>query len=363
MAQFPDPDSLLQEAKRQIESIDSADALEKARVLWLGRKDGRLTLLLKRLGSLSLEDKKRYGPAYNDLKAQLEERLSSKEKALLAAERRVHLETDTLDVTLPGTPLAYGHLHPLSQIMESLVAIFRSMGFVCADGPEIENDFFNFEALNVPADHPARDMQDTFYLAQGAGLWAQPSLFAEHRAQSTEPPTLLRTHTSPVQVHVMQKFPPPIAVVCPGRVYRHEAQDATHLAVFHQMEGLLVDEGVSFADLKGTLARFAQLLFAPDVKTRFRPSFFPFTEPSAQMDVSCWLCAGGGCSVCKGLGWIELLGAGMVNPKVLAGVGIDPERYAGYAFGVGIERIALIKYGMNDLRLFYENDTRFLEQF
>ena len=363
MSQFPDPDSLLKNAQGQIERARSKDALEEARIAWLGRKEGRLTLLLKQLGSLSIDDKKRYGPPLNALKAGLEELLAAKEKELSAQVRTQALEKDAFDTTLPGTPVAYGHLHPLAQVMDSLVAIFRSLGFVCADGPEIENDYYNFESLNVPADHPARDMQDTFYLAQGPGLGAQQFLFSEHGASGAEPPTLLRTHTSPVQVRVMQKYAPPIAIVCPGRVYRHEAQDATHLAVFHQMEGLLVDEGISFADLKGTLARFAQLFFAPTTKTRFRPSFFPFTEPSAQMDVSCWVCAGAGCAACKNSGWIELLGAGMVNPKVLAGVNIDPEKYTGFAFGLGIERIAFIKYGVNDLRLFYENDTRFLEQF
>jgi len=363
MAQFPDPNALLQDARKQVDQAHSRDALEEVRIRWLGRKEGRLTVLLKQLGSLSIDDKKRYGPQLNDLKANLEGLLADKEKSLGAKDRALALEKDTLDITLPGTPLAYGHLHPLTQVMDQLVTIFRSLGFVCADGPEIENDFYNFEALNVPADHPARDMQDTFYLAQSSELGAQQNLFPEHRAQSTEPPTLLRTHTSPVQVRVMQKYPPPIAIVCPGRVYRHEAQDATHLAVFHQMEGLMVDEGISFADLKGTLARFAQKLFAPNVRTRFRPSFFPFTEPSAQMDVSCWICDAGGCPACKGLGWIELLGAGMVNPKVLSGMNIDPEKYSGFAFGVGIERIAFIKYGVSDLRLFYENDTRFLEQF
>jgi phenylalanyl-tRNA synthetase alpha chain len=360
VSQFPDPESLLQDAKQQIEQAHSKEALEEARILWLGRKEGRLTLLLKQLGTLSIDDKKRFGPLLNNLKANVEEILTSKEHALSSAERAVALEKDTLDVSLPGAPYPRGHLHPITQVMNELVSIFQSLGFVCADGPEIENDYYNFEALNVPADHPARDMQDTFYLESFQKQLVLPNLTG---AEADKEPNLLRTHTSPVQVHVMQKYPPPIAIVCPGRVYRHEAQDATHLAVFHQMEGLLVDEGISFADLKGTLAQFAQKLFAPNVRTRFRPSFFPFTEPSAQMDVSCWICDAGGCPACKGQGWIELLGAGMVNPKVLAGVRIDPEKYSGFAFGVGIERIAFIKYGVNDLRLFYENDLRFLEQF
>ena len=361
MSQFPDPNSLLKDARHQIEQAHSKEALEEARIAWLGRKEGRLTLLLKQLGTLSIEDKKRFGPQLNDLKSSVEDILTTKEQALGSAERTAKLlEKDTLDITLPGTSFPSGHLHPLTQVMDDLVSIFRSMGFVCADGPEIENDYYNFEALNVPADHPARDMQDTFYLESAHKQLVLPNLSG---AQADQEPNLLRTHTSPVQVHVMQKYPPPIAIVCPGRVYRHEAQDATHLAVFHQMEGLMVDEGISFADLKGTLARFAQKLFSSNVRTRFRPSFFPFTEPSAQMDVSCWICDASGCPACKGLGWIELLGAGMVNPKVLAGVNIDPEKYSGFAFGVGIERIAFIKYGVNDLRLFYENDSRFLEQF
>ena len=360
MSQFPDPNSLLEEAQKQLEKARSADALEEVRITWLGRKEGRLTLLLKQLGNLSIEDKKRFGPQLNDLKSNLETLLTTKEKSIASQSRLKSLEKDTFDTTLPGSPFAYGHLHPLSQVMDSLVSIFRSLGFVCADGPEIENDYYNFEALNVPADHPARDMQDTFYLESNQQQLILPHLSAPNADQE---PNLLRTHTSPVQIRVMRKYPPPIAIVCPGRVYRHEAQDATHLAVFHQMEGLMIDEGISFADLKGTLARFAQLFFAPTVKTRFRPSFFPFTEPSAQMDVSCWICNGAGCPTCKNSGWIELLGAGMVNPKVLTGVDIDPEKYSGFAFGVGIERIAFIKYGVNDLRLFYENDSRFLEKF
>ncbi len=356
MSQFPDPNSLLLEAKGQIDQASSKENLEQVRLTWLGRKEGRLTLLLKQLGTLSIEDKKKFGPPFNELRGNVESLLAVKEKTLATFERAKSLEKDIFDLSLPGTPYTYGHLHPISQVMDSLVSIFRSLGFVCADGPEIENDYYNFEALNVPADHPARDMQDTFYLESSQKQLTLPTLTTSHADQE---PTLLRTHTSPVQVHIMQNYAPPIAIVCPGRVYRHEAQDATHLAVFHQMEGLMVDEGVSFADLKGTLARFAQMYFAPSVKTRFRPSFFPFTEPSAQMDVSCWICNGSGCPVCKQSGWIELLGAGMVNPKVLSGVGIDPEKYSGFAFGVGIERIAFIKYGVNDLRLFYENDARF----
>jgi phenylalanyl-tRNA synthetase alpha chain len=255
-------------------------------------------------------------------------------------------------MTLPGRIPPLGHLHPLSQVMDSLVAIFRSLGFVVADGPEMESEFHNFEALNVPADHPARDMQDTFYLATGPQQLALPHV---DRGASHET-ALLRTHTSPVQVRIMQQYPPPIAVIVPGRVYRHEAQDATHAAVFHQLEGLLVDKEVSFADLKGTLTRFVRLFFGPETKMRFRPSFFPFTEPSAEMDV--YFEQPG-----RSAGWIEIMGAGMVHPNVLRAVGLDAEQFSGFAFGMGIERLAMIKHGVDDLRLFQENDIRFLRQF
>lgn len=358
MTSLPDTDSLQKEVQPLLERAKTLEDVNALRILWLGRK-GRLTLLLKQLGALSLEEKKLYGPPYNRLKEELEQLLSAKERELASRQSLQTLEKDTLDVTLPGSPYLIGRIHPLSQVMESLVSIFRGLGFVCADGPEIESEFYNFDALNVPPNHPARDMQDTFYIAPGTKPQA-PSL--EPRASSLEP-TLLRTHTSPVQARVMQKYPPPISVIVPGRVYRHEAQDATHSAVFHQMEGLMVDQGLSFADLKGTLARFAQLFFAPNARTRFKPSYFPFTEPSAQMDVSCWQCDGAGCRTCRETGWIEILGAGMVNPKVFEAVKIDPEKYTGFAFGVGIERIAMLKYGVEDMRLFYENDIRFLQQF
>jgi len=377
-------DSLRDDFFHQLrERADTLEKLNELRVAWLGRS-GQITQLLKQLGALSIEQKKILGPQYNGLKEEIAESIEKKEQELRRAERSREFENDTLDISLPGTPYLHGRLHPLSLVTESLVSIFRSLGFVCADGPEMESEFYNFEALNVPADHPARDMQDTFYLEAGAQQLTLPQLGADGQGLRDAAPPLLRTHTSPVQVHVMQAYPPPIAIICPGRVYRHEAVDATHASVFHQMEGLMVDEGLSFADLKGTLARFAQLFFAPSVKTRFRPSFFPFTEPSAQMDVSCMACSGalhpslpplpgtgsgtesegdGGCRTCRGSGWIELLGAGMVNPNVFKYVNIDPEKYSGFAFGMGIERLALIKYGIGDLRLFTENDVRFLQQF
>lgn len=362
MGRLPDPDGLSEEFHAHLQSVETPDALETLRIQWLGRKEGKVTLLLKELGQLPLDDKKTWGPRLNALRAGIETSLESKARELRTRMRAQALEEDTLDLTLPGTPYRTGRLHPLNQVIEALVHIFHGMGFVTADGPEIESEFFNFDALNVPPNHPARDLQDTFYLEQSQLQLTLPDL---HDSQARYEPVLLRTHTSPVQVHVLQKYPPPVAIIAPGRVYRHEAQDATHLATFHQIEGLVVDvrPQLSFADLKGTLSRFAQLFFAPHVRTRFKPSFFPFTEPSAQMDVSCWICDGSGCKTCKSTGWIELLGAGMVNPRVLEAVELDPEKYVGFAFGMGIERLAMLKYGVEDMRLFYENDVRFLEQF
>jgi phenylalanyl-tRNA synthetase alpha chain len=312
------------------------------------------------LGKMPLEERKKLGPLYNGLKDEFTELISLKEKELASAERSKELERDTLDISLPGVPHPYGTLHPITRVLQDLVGIFRSLGFVVADGPEIESEFHNFDALNIPANHPARDMHDTFFLNLSNQQLSLPDLEDHHSKQD---PVLLRTHTSPVQIRVMQKYPPPIAIIAPGRVYRHEAVDATHSAVFHQLEGLLVDEDVSFADLKGTLSRFAQQFYGSSIRTRFRPSYFPFTEPSAEMDISCFACGGSGCSLCKYSGWMEILGAGMVHPNVFTAVGIDPERFSGFAFGMGIERLAMIKYGVDDLRSFYENDLRFLRQF
>jgi len=359
MSRLPNPDSLTQEFQTQLSAVKNADALEQLRIHWLGRKEGRLTHLMKELGELPIDQKREWGPKLNALKTTLEDAFTAKTQQLTNAQRQRDLEGSAIDVTLPGTPNLIGRTHPILQVMEQLVTIFHGMGFICADGPEIESEFNNFAALNVPADHPARDMQDTFYLKSRHQQLSLPDM----KNTALHDPVLLRTHTSPVQVHVMKKYPPPLAIIAPGRVYRNEAQDATHLATFHQMEGLMIDQNLSFADLKGTLSRFAQLFFAPTVRTRFKPSFFPFTEPSAQMDVSCWKCDGNGCATCKHVGWIELLGAGMVNPRVLEAVNIDPEKYTGFAFGMGIERLAMLKYGVDDLRLFYENDVRFLQQF
>jgi len=359
MSAQPDREALLQEFSAHLDAAQTLDAIHELKIAWVGRK-GRLTHQLKELGQMSIEDRRVFGPILNQLKLHMDQALTSKELTFIRLVQQETLEQDTLDITLPGGVQTMGRIHPLMQVMESLVTIFRSLGFVVADGPEIESEFHNFEALNVPADHPARDMQDTFYIERGIHQLTLPNV--QDRAATREG-TLLRTHTSPVQVRVMEKFTPPLAVIVPGRVYRHEAQDATHSATFHQLEGLLVDKNVSFAELKGTLARFAQLFFAPNVKTRFRPSFFPFTEPSAQIDVSCMICNGAGCRICKNSGWIELMGAGMVNPNVFKAVGYDPGLYSGFAFGMGVERLAMIKYGVDDLRAFYENDIRFLDQF
>jgi phenylalanyl-tRNA synthetase alpha chain len=358
-ASLPSVESLRKSVQGPLEKVKSLELLEKFRIAWLGRS-GKLTNLLKQLGELPLEKRKTVGKSYNEFKLELEVRLNDLEKTLAAEKRRQDLETSGLDITLPGVPRTFGTLHPITQVLHDVVDIFRALGFVVADGPEIESEFNNFDALNIPANHPARDMHDTFYLQLNREQLALPQLEA---LQSREEPNLLRTHTSPVQVRVMQDNPPPIAIVVPGRVYRHEAMDATHLAVFHQLEGLLVDTDVSFADLKGTLSRFVQDFYGPSIRTRFRPSFFPFTEPSAEMDISCFSCGGGGCGLCKQSGWIELGGAGMVHPNVFRASGVDPERYSGFAFGMGIERLAMFKYGVKDLRQFYENDVRFLEQF
>jgi phenylalanyl-tRNA synthetase alpha chain len=359
VSELPSIESLRKDVQDPLYKVKTLDELNAFRIAWLGRS-GKLTLLLKKLGHATLEQRKTLGKAYNEFKVELEDQLKAQEKVLLSAQRNQNLEKEALDPTLAGIPRPYGTIHPLSRVMRDAVDIFRALGFVVADGPEVESEFNNFDALNIPANHPARDMHDTFYLNLARQQLSLPQL---EGMQSRKEATLLRTHTSPVQIRVMQNWPPPIAIVVPGRVYRHEAMDATHLAVFHQLEGLLVDTDVSFADLKGTLSRFAQQFYGSSIRTRFRPSFFPFTEPSAEMDISCSACGGGGCSVCKHSGWIEIMGAGMVHPNVFNAVGIDPERYSGFAFGMGIERLAMIKYGLNDLRPFYENDLRFLEQF
>ncbi|MGI5895324.1 MAG: phenylalanine--tRNA ligase subunit alpha [Oscillospiraceae bacterium] len=315
--------------------------LEDLRVRVLGKK-GELTGILKQMGKLSQEERPVIGQLANEVRQELEQKLDEYKTALREKQLNEQLAAERLDVTMPGRPFELGSMHPLSTVLEEIEEIFLGMGFDIAEGPEVETDYYNFEALNLPKDHPARDTQDTFYISDNI---------------------LLRTQTSPVQVRVMEQQKPPIRVISPGRVYRSDAVDATHSPVFHQIEGLVVDKGITMADLKGTLEIFVKRLYGEDAKIRFRPHHFPFTEPSAEADTQCFACGGKGCRICKGEGWIELLGCGMVHPKVLAGCGIDPEVYSGFAFGMGLERVVMRRYSIDDLRLFFENDLRFLKQF
>ena len=321
--------------------------LKAVRDEYLSRKHGHVTALLKAVGAAAPDERKALGAAANALRLEIETALDARETDLA----RSAPPPDALDVTLPGRIAHTGRRHPLTQVRERVEDIFLAMGYQIIDGPELEDDWHNFEALNMPPEHPARDMQDTLYLAQ-----ALPPL------AGGRPATLLRTHTSGMQIRYMEANAPPVRIIAPGRVYRRDNFDATHTPMFTQVEGLVVDEGVSLGDLKGTLNAFAQQFFDADVKTRFRPSFFPYTEPSAELDVECQNCAGKGCGLCKQSGWIEVLGCGMVHPAVFDAVGYDPERYTGFAFGVGIERLALRLYGIDDIRMFYENDLRFLNQ-
>ena len=314
---------------------------EAIRVKYLGKK-GELTAVLRGMGALTPEERPVVGQMANDVRAEIEAALTTvvaaaKEKAL-----NDRLAREKLDVTMPGKCDRVGHQHPLTRAQREMEEIFIGMGFEIAEGPEVEYDYYNFKALNIPENHPARDTQDTFYITDNI---------------------LLRSQTSPVQVRVMEKQSPPIRVISPGRVYRSDALDATHSPLFHQMEGLVVDKGITMSDLKGTLETFARKMFGDKTEIRFRPHHFPFTEPSAEVDVSCFVCGGKGCRVCKGEGWIEILGAGMVHPFVLSNCGIDPEVYSGFAFGMGLERVTMTRYGIDDIRLFYENDERFLKQF
>ncbi len=311
--------------------------VENLRVQFLGRR-GKVTLLFQHIGTVDGKDRPRLGAELNTLRDEIQTALGELRSRVEGGSR----ETDFFDPTLPGRPLPQGSLHPLMQVLDEIKSIFIGMGFRVEEGPEIESDYYNFEALNVPAHHPARDMHDTFYL---------PDM------------RLLRTHTSPVQIRTMERQKPPIRMIAPGRCFRKDTPDATHSPIFHQVEGLVVDRGVSFADLKGVVQAFAQKLLGKGIKVRFRPSYFPFTEPSAEYDFTCIFCGGRGCRVCKQSGWLEISGAGMVNPAVFGFVDIDPEVYSGYAFGMGVERIAMLLLGVNDIRIFYENDLRFLEQF
>ncbi len=336
----PRVDAIADEARAAIGRATSSTQLEELRVRYLGRQ-GVLTLLLRSLGALPAAERPRVGAAANEVKRELEALLEVRLGETREAERRLDRARQRIDLTLPGRRPPQGGVHPLTRVQDEIVGIFVGLGFSVAEGPEIEDDYHNFEALNIPRDHPARDMQDTFYLSED---------------------TLLRTHTSPVQIRTMQAQRPPVRVICPGRVYRRDA-DITHSPMFHQVEGLAVDRHISMGDLKGTLELFAREMFGARSKIRFRPSFFPFTEPSAEVDVLCFLCGGDGCRVCKQSGWLEILGSGMVHPQVLRNVGYDPEEVTGWAFGMGVERVAMLKYGIDDIRLFFENDLRFLRQF
>ena len=324
-----------------LKEIKQMKELEEAKVKLLGKK-GELTAVLKEMGKLSKEERPVIGQLANEVRQDIEKKLEEAKKHILAVEQQAKLEAEKIDVTLPGRKCECGHKHPMSIVIDEISDIFIGMGYEIAEGPDVEKDYYNFEALNIPKDHPAKDEQDTFYINGDI---------------------LLRTQTSPVQVRVMEKGKLPIRVICPGTVYRSDEVDATHSPVFHQLEGLVVDKGITMGDLKGALAVFAKELFGENVKVRFRPHHFPFTEPSAEMDVTCFACGGKGCRVCKGEGYIELLGCGMVHPKVLKMSGIDPEEYSGFAFGMGLERVAMQRYGITDLRLLFENDVKFLKQF
>ncbi len=335
----------LQQIKVSVEDLlknaSGLETLEEIRIKYLGKK-GELTSVLKGMGQLSAEERPVIGALANEIRDFLNNEIDMKKTELLAELQNKQLKEEVIDVTMPGKTPDIGSLHPFTKTLNEFKEIFIGLGFEVAEGPEVETDYYNFEALNIPKNHPARDTQDTFYI---------------------EDNIVLRTQTSPMQVRVMENKKPPIRIIAPGIVYRSDASDATHSPVFHQIEGLVVDKGITMADLKGTLESCMKSLYGEDCKVRFRPHHFPFTEPSAELDVACFVCGGEGCRVCKGEGWIEVLGCGMVHPKVLANCGIDPEVYSGFAFGIGLERMVMRKYGIDDIRLFYENDLKFLKQF
>ncbi|MCI8387780.1 MAG: phenylalanine--tRNA ligase subunit alpha [Clostridiales bacterium] len=330
----------IREAARTQLAEAQAD-LEAIRIRYLGKK-GELTGVLRGMGQLSAEERPKIGQLANEVREYIENAIAEKAEAQRKDALENKLKNERLDVTMPGKAPEIGKRHPLAQIQKEMEDIFVGMGFGIVEGPEVEYDYYNFQALNIPENHPARDTQDTFYITDNI---------------------LLRSQTSPVQVRTMEKQKPPIRIISPGRVYRSDAVDATHSPLFHQLEGLVVDKGITMGDLKGTLETFAKTMFGDQTQIRFRPHHFPFTEPSAEVDVSCFVCGGKGCKLCKGEGWIEILGAGMVHPNVLRGCGIDPEEYSGFAFGMGIERVTMIKYGIDDMRYLYENDIRFLNEF
>jgi len=331
---------LIKEAKEALKGVESVKDLDDVRVRYLGKK-GEVTSLLKGLGVLPPDKRPAAGQAVNRARNEVENLLNARKTALQNQERDQRVQSQIVDVTMPGVRRFRGHRHPVTKVMGMVLDIFRGLGFSVRNGPEVEKDYYNFEALNIPKDHPARDMQDTFYVREEV---------------------VLRTHTSPVQVRTMESEDPPLRVVSPGKVYRHD-YDVTHSPMFFQVEGFMVDEGIAFSDLKGVLVEFLHQFFGRDVKVRFRPSFFPFTEPSAEVDIGCVMCRGKGCRVCSGTGWVEILGSGMIHPEVFRYVDYDPQKYSGFAFGIGVERITMLRYGIDDIRLFYENDMRFLEQF
>lgn len=332
--------SIKELSEKEIKKAVDLKSVNDIRIKYLGKK-GILTDKVKALGSITKENRPEYGRVLNEVKNYIEALLVEQEKIFKTAELNKALKTQRIDVTVPGCFTPSGHLHPTTRIFNEIIDVFLSMGFRIEEGPELESDYYNFEALNFPREHPARDMQDTFYITDDV---------------------VLRTHTSPVQMRVMEKNKPPLRVIVPGKVYRCDA-DVSHTPMFQQLEGFMVDESISMSDLKGVLEVFVHSIFGPKTPVRFRPSFFPFTEPSAEIDIGCIICRGSGCRVCKNSGWIEVLGAGMINPRVFEYAGYDPDKYTGFAFGMGIERITMLKYGIDDIRLFFENDKRFLEQF
>jgi phenylalanyl-tRNA synthetase alpha chain len=327
---------------RECAAVADLRSLEDIRNRYLSRKSGLLTTQLQNVRKIPSAERAAFGQAANQVKGKIESALEQLEARLSGVAKNAAIERERLDVTLPGNRRRLGHRHPLTIVRREIEDIFVAMGYTVEDGPEVESTYYNFEALNIPSSHPARDPKDTFYISDDL---------------------VLRTHTSPVQIRTMEKMKPPVRIICPGRVYRRDAADATHTPMFHQIEGLFVDEGVTFSDLKGTLERFHKQFFGEKTETRFRPSFFPFTEPSAEVDLSCIFCDRSGCRVCKQSGWIEVMGSGMVNPKVLSFVNYDPEKYTGFAFGLGIDRYHMLKYGTGDIQLYFQNDFRFLEQF
>lgn len=334
-------ENIRSEAFKMIEEVKDRAELDALRVKYLGKK-GDLTAILKQMGKLSAEERPAMGQLANEVRNNIENLIVQTDEKIKKIETERKLKNEAIDVTMPGELTKLGHKHPLSIVLDEVKEIFFGMGFDIATGPEVEWDYYNFEALNIPPDHPARDTQDTFYITEKM---------------------LLRTQTSPVQIRVMEKQEPPIRIIAPGRVFRSDAVDATHSPLFHQIEGLVVDKGITMGNLKGCLETFAKALYGEDTKIRLRPHHFPFTEPSCEIDVSCFRCGGKGCPMCKGEGWIEILGGGMVHPKVLKNGGIDPEVYSGFAFGVGLERLVMFRFNIDDMRLLYENDTRFLSQF